>query len=492
MASGKFNISTANQYISGYVEWTETNTSIQNNTSVINLKVYLRRTNTYTGAATQIKNVNLTRKFYINGETISTTQAATITIPNSGAYVLVASTSKTINHDADGSKKNMSIGFEMSTSTGITGFKVSKTTSTATLDTIPRSTACPAFTAYVEKSVNIGINPASSSFTHSIKLVFGSNTAWLNDSGGLSSSEVKLSSTAPLFNIPSSYYNQFAGASAKGTITLYTYSGGTLIGSKTNTFTIYADTTLCKPYIQGNLKDSNTTTIALTGNENKIVKGFSNGLITFTTKRASSSNDNKATITSLKVNGVEIGASKNSYTINGITAKTVNITATNSRGSSYSSSFTISASGNLVDYVKLTLNASFYRTESTTGKAELTYSGNYFAQSFGNVANSLELSYAYREKGATAWSEQIALNPVINTTNNTYSETVFLGNDFNYKKGYEFIIYYKDKLVNISISGTPNTMFSQGVPILWWNGDKVVIEGNLYIRVGTNLKQVLI
>ena len=376
-----------------------------------------------------------------------------------------------ITHKADGTKKDVPVSFSgwlySNYNTGTVSGKF-------TLPTIPRATACPSFSVDVEKSINIGLNPASSSFTHAIKLQFGSNTSYLNASGGLSSTSVKLSTTSPLFNCPSSYYSQFTGSSKTGTITLYTYSGTTLIGSKTNTFTIYANSTLCKPYLVGTMVDSNATTKALTGNANNIVKGQSNGLVSITTKRASSSNDSKATITALYVNNISIGVSATSYTINKVSSLSFTLKAVNSRG--FTGEYTYKASGTLINYINLSVSANFFRPLPSTGEVNVNLTGNYFNGNFGTTSNTLSLSINYREKGTTDWLPLEINTPTI--SGNTYSLEQELGSIFDYQKQYEFQVIVEDKLTSITnVSNVP-----QGIPIFWWDKDKVTFEKNIFLQ----------
>lgn len=391
-------------------------------------------------------------------------------ITTNGDHVFKTGTLK-ITHNADGTKKDVPVSFSgwlySNYNTGTVSGKF-------TLPTIPRATACPSFSVDVEKSINIGLNPASTSFTHAIKLQFGSNTSYLNATGGLSSTLVKLSTKSPIFNCPSSYYSQFTGSSKTGTITLYTYSGTTLIGSKTNTFTIYANATLCKPYLVATMVDNNATTKALTGNANNIVKGQSNGLVSITTKRASSSNDSKATITALYVNNISIDASATSYTINKVSSLSFTLKAVNSRG--FTGEYTYKASGTLINYINLSVSANFFRPLPTTGEVNVNLTGNYFNGNFGTTNNTLSLSINYREKGTSDWLPLEINNPTI--SGNTYSLEQELGSIFDYQKQYEFQVIVKDKLTTISnVSNVP-----QGIPIFWWDKDKVTFEKNIFLQ----------
>lgn len=59
---------------------------------------------------------------------------------------------------------------------------------------------------------------------------------------------------------------------------------------------------------------------------------------------------------------------------------------------------------------------------------------------------------------------------------NTYSGKDSLGNIFDYKKSYEFVLYCFDKLTNLEISG----IISRGLPVFWWNANNFYVNGNIH------------
>ena len=145
--SGTFNIYTENQYINGYVQWQETyddSTYIATNKSTVTINAYLHRTNIYSGE-TYLKNIKGQRIAYFGSETVVDNSNLTLTIAGNtsssgGAYTKVFTASKEITHDSNGNK-SLDVGFYMTnveTGAGATAFKVAKTTSNATLTTIPR------------------------------------------------------------------------------------------------------------------------------------------------------------------------------------------------------------------------------------------------------------------------------------------------------------------------------------------------------------------
>lgn len=405
------------------------------------------------------------------GQVASANGSSNGSVSNSSA-ITIASGSQWIEHNADGT---LTLDFTATMSGGYSPYVTGGTvTGSLTIPTIPRATAAPSFSVDVEKSINISLNPASSGFKHSIRLAFGSNTKWVNSTGGLSSSEVKLSSKSPLFNCPKEYYSQFTGSKKTGTMTVFTYSGSTQVGYKTSTFTIYANSTICKPFISGTMIDSNEDTKALTGNENNIVKGYSNGLITFTKKRASSKNDSNATISSILVENVKIDKELDQYTQLKVKNIKVSVKITNSRG--FSGTYEIKTSGKLVNYIPVTFSGNFQRPQPTTGEVEVESNGNYFNNTFGVVQNELTVTMYYREKGSSEWIQLEINEPTI--SENTYTLNQSLGKIFNYQKQIEFRTIAEDKLTKIENI----TLVSEGIPIFWWDNTKVQFEKNIYFK----------
>lgn len=95
-----------------------------------------------------------------------------------------------------------------------------------------------------------------------------------------------------------------------------------------------------------------------------------------------------------------------------------------------------------------------------------------------SISNSLSLFWKYREKGTENWIDGAALEPTIDANNNTYSGRQSLGTMFDYKKQYEFIVLYSDKLMEQTSSIYP---VSRGFPIFWWSEDAVHIMHKLYV-----------
>lgn len=375
--------------------------------------------------------------FYINGEncggfsSISTNQ-----------YSEVARKDVVVYGDAEG---NCVLNWSLSVDTSWTLGDASASGS-LTLDKIPRTSSVTCTDGYIESAVAININRASDSFYHTLKYSFGSLSGTIAEGVG----------TSYGWTIPSSFYSQIPNStSGTGVIYCDTYINGTLVGSSSCYFTVRTDESKCKPTVTATIVDTNSTTIALTGDSNKLIKFLSNAKITIsaTAKNNSSISSRKASCSDGKSgSGTEV-------TLNKVESGDFTVSATDSRG--YTTSISISKT--LVNYVALTLNPTFIRPEPTTGEVKLSYNGNYFAGSFGATNNSLTVKYRYKESTVTSWDgiEYTTVTSTIDSTNNRYSNEISLGKGFDYQKSYDFEIIAIDKLNSV-----PQTAHvSEGIPM---------------------------
>jgi len=145
---GRFNISTYNTAISGYVSWQETYddaTYSLTNKSTVTINVYLHRTNIYSGV-TNLINVGGCRIAYFDSSEVRDDSNLNLEIAGNssssgGAYTHIYSASKEITHNDDGSK-SITLGYYMTNywdgGSASNAFKVDKTTQTVTLTKIPR------------------------------------------------------------------------------------------------------------------------------------------------------------------------------------------------------------------------------------------------------------------------------------------------------------------------------------------------------------------
>lgn len=207
--------------------------SIEGNYSTV--RIYW--TSTQSG---QSRNLNWRTAYYyvyVNGSSSYTTYSADYNLPQYDTRIVVDTTIR-VPHRNDGTG---SVYVYAWMDTGISAGEVTHSDS-LTLSTIPRATT-PTFSASsidMGKAVTITLNRASSSFTHELSYSFGTLS---NQTSGLSaSSSVGTSAT---FTPPLALADQIPNStSGTCTITCKTYSGSTLIGTKTATLTLTVPSTV--------------------------------------------------------------------------------------------------------------------------------------------------------------------------------------------------------------------------------------------------------
>ena len=172
-----------------------------------------------------------------------------------GTYssITLLSGTTTIAHNSDGTKTiAVAATLDMAKASYTPG-PMSISGQSMTLTTIPRATApVVSGAATMGQAKTISLSPASSSFTHTLLYSFGS-------ASGTIASDVKSSvSWTPPLSLASQVPDATSGTA---TITCHTYSGGTLIGTKTTTVTLQVPSSVV-PTISGITLSDATSGIA--------------------------------------------------------------------------------------------------------------------------------------------------------------------------------------------------------------------------------------
>ena len=400
------------------------------------------------------------------------------TVSGSGRWTFATETitsgGDTITHNNDGSKTlTLNAGMQV---TGI-GFYGS-ISADVSLPTIPRTTDIACTSPYVGDTAVVSLTRKASSYRDTVSYRIGSLT------GTLATKTANTTVPFDTSSIASSIYTEMGSTnkSISGTMTVQTYSGNTLIGSKSTSFTLYAKESDCVPTITATIVDINSDTLALTGDNNKIVKGYSNAQVTFaiTTK-------NGATLSSKTINGAALNTSP--QVIEGTNTNVFSIVAVDSRG--YASTLTITKE--LIDYVTLSLNYNAFRPSPTGSEIDVNFTGNYFNGSFGNTNNSLTLSWKYRLKGAENWTNggTFVLNTDYKISGNTFysgngqsaSDIVLSNSLFPYNKVYEIGIFYDDQLLSYATVKT----VPKGQPVVNWDDDGFYMNVAGFLPSGNEL-----
>lgn len=305
-------------------------------------------------------------------------------------------------------------------------------------------------------SITINTNRFSSSFTHTIRIAFGSWSKTLA-TGVTNSATWSTSSDA------SSLYAQVPSAnSGTGTIYVDTYSGSTLIGTKSIGFT--AKVTNSNPTFnssQVTYQDTNSTVVAITGNNQHIVRNKSTLRVVFTNATAK----NSATISRYEItfNGstqTKTTGSTIDYGVINLGSNTsVSVKVIDSRGNATTVTKTIT----ILDWVNPTAIIKAGRVnnyENTTKiKAQVTISSV-------NSKNAItELKYRYKKTNTSTWGSYVSFSNNVETSVNI---------DKNY--AWNFQVYIVDKFGNT----TYNFTVAKGMPIMFFDINKISVGVNKF------------
>lgn len=343
-----------------------------------------------------------------------------------GTTITLGTTTHQINHNSDGTA-SVSINTTFNVKATISGSSVTSVTASGTinLNTIPRTSSVTCNSFNIGDSTTITINRASSSFSHTVKYTFGNATGTIATQ--TTATSVGWTPTA------STIYGQIPNStSGTGTITCETYSGSTLIGTSTTSFTAYAKKSDCLPTVSATIVDINPYTTSVTGNSAIIVRSLSVPEVTINTTPK-----NSATIKSYRIywGDGQIATVKQTGFSNGVSSPTVTVTATDSRGYSNSATYNLSSLGRWKDWVYPTVTTfTVARTESTSTTVNIKAVGSFFNGNFGAVANTYSIQYRYRLSGGT-WGNWTNLASTV--SGNTVTGTATLSG-ISTEKSYDF------------------------------------------------------
>jgi len=228
-----------------YVTWQQVSQNIANNYTTINWQVGLN-CGTSSGWDAWYSNAVKVNDLVINGSSVLS-NATYSNISGAGNHQLTSG-SVNIYHNNDGTKS-----FTISISGWLYSYGNTTGSKSFTLPMIARTSTVAATSFNIGSPTTITITRQSSSFTHTLSWSFGSK------SGNIvtKTSSTTVSATLPVADL----YSQLGdNASKAGTVTCQTYSGNTLVGTSTCSFTATAvkSTVSASSF---NIGDSTTITI---------------------------------------------------------------------------------------------------------------------------------------------------------------------------------------------------------------------------------------
>lgn len=183
----------------------------------------------------------------------------------------------TIYHNEDGTKVGNASAYCYNSFWGISE-NFSGTFGLPTIARASEPTISPSSTFNIGDTITINTNRKSNLFTHTLTLSFGSYTYQIG-------TNITDSATLNTSTIASNLYQQTPNDSQKtGTISCVTYNGSTEVGTKTVSFTAVVTNSL--PTFTPQYADINPTTLAITGNNQYIIRNNSTLQITISNANA--------------------------------------------------------------------------------------------------------------------------------------------------------------------------------------------------------------
>ena len=245
-------------------------------------------------------------------------------------------------------------------------------------------------------------------------------------------------------------------------------------------------------------KDTDTTVTALTGNNQTIVKGYSNvqGIVSTANKATAK---NSATMSKYRLSigeaTAEVAYSSSAQvttTIANVSSNSFTMYAIDSRGNSTGKTITAST---YINYSPIKVNSiSAVRTNSVTSATTLKFSGYVWNGSFGSVTNSIVTCYyRYRLSTSSTWTTgETTITPTKSGTSFSFSGLIAgdLGaNGFDIDNSYVVQVIVADKLSGNSSNPATFTL-GPGTPAMAIYKNNVAIGQRYDTAQSTNKFQV--
>ena len=423
------------------IKWSVNSQSTSNNSSNVNVGVYIvlpsswhvyslmRGSYTVNG---ETRNINIGSKDYYAGET------------------LLASDNFTIYHNDDGTK---SFNMSATVTSGWSALGTMPTASgTGSLPTIPRASQ-PSINTYPNNSPNFNIgdkitihmNRASASFTHTVKINYGSTSKTI-------ATGVTNNCTFDTSTIANALYALIPNANTySNTISVTTYNGSTNIGTKTCPYN--AKVVNANPIFNASYLDSNASIVDVTGDNQLIVRNRS----TLTVNVTSATAQKSATLRTAKcvILGQTISANisgssatLNVGTINTSQNTTAAVTITDSRGNSTTKNLNIT----VADWQAPTAIITAHRHDNYYSETDVNVDANY--SSVGGK-NAITIQVRTQKQGDTSWSDY-------QTLEDNVTSVLDLDNEY----AWNIQVLLTDSFGG---STTYNAILSRGMPIVYFD-----------------------
>lgn len=379
--------------------------------------------------------------------TSATSVSGSCTKPTEGETVIATTTAAWVTHGSNGKKSISASAYLNFPNWGWSG----TATGTADLPAIPRQ-------AVINSAQNFSDEGNTTiTYTNSAGSSVSSLQAGISFDGTtfqVTYRDVSKTGTSYTFELTDAERTALRNAcTTANSRTVYFYLKTVISGTTyTNKFAKTFSVVNASPTLSATAKDTNSTTTALTGDANKIIKGFNTVSVTATATALKG-----ATIKSYKITNGGKSLTTSSGTFRNVESGTFVFSVTDSRGNTTS----VTLEKTLINYVVLTTNLSAgMAVDDANGTITATIKGKYFNGSFGSKSNTLTVQYRYKTIDGTygSWTSATATK-----SGNTYTASVSI-TKLDYKKKYVIQARATDKLATIkSVEITLNCL-----PVFDW------------------------
>lgn len=459
MASGNFNLGT-NGTLSARINWSSTSNGTDANTSTLTANLQVKKSTSIPTLGTW------TGLFTVGNDRESFSKYASV----GSSWVTIATRTVTINHSADGSGSCYFWGRVIPPSgTTLAGKEINNNT-TVTLDKIPQHAYITSLSTYTFNSgTNVTVyytNPAGNALEELMTCI--SLTGAKSD---IPYRAVTKTGTSYTFTLTTAELNTLYNAMPSvNSLKVRFYIQSKLNGVYKRTYREATFNISNKAInLSATIEDTNTKTVALTGDKNKLIKGYSN--INYSISASPATVGSTISAVSIK-NG---STSKNTATgsFSAVSNNSFELYARDSRNNATTKTVTKT----MVNYIPLTCTLAVDMPD-ISGVAPFTVTGNYFNASFGAVANTVTVRVRQKINGVNSnW--QTVTN--VTKSGNTYTATGTLSG-FTQDKEATVEVEVVDKL--LTKTDTQNVLI---IPVFDWSMDDfnfnvpVTIKGDLTV-----------
>lgn len=403
-----------------------------NNRSTVNLQARLR-TNGYAS----VWGVTSPMTIYVDGTGEIVNAGVNI---GTNSSLLIFAKDYVVNHDGNGNK-TVNISFKVDVNTG--GYGSATVNFSIPLPTIQRASDVSASTGTIGSAMTINISRKNSAFKHTVKYSFGSK------SGTIATNVDTSCSWTPPADLATAIPSNTSGI---GGITVDTYSGSTIIGSKSAQLTLNVPASMTPTLGSITLTDSNMAVKNLLNTANTFAEIVSDIKVAFN----SATGVQGSTITGYHAEIVNKNQSTNSNNGNLGPMKwngsaQVKAWVTDSRGRS---SNAVTTNITVLEYFLPTLTFTAVRgdTDQSSDKIVVSRTAKIAPLTIGNVQkNSFKLSFKTAPFGTETFTADTSAGVNDKVTNTLTNSKATLSGTFDIGKSYEVYGVLEDALTS---SGT--------------------------------------